>query len=289
VIIVEDAILLAMELESGLEEAGAEVSSVGDGVQACDAVLQAEARGAPFAAVILDIEMPRLDGREAARRLRRDGYRGPLLALTAAAMKGEGARCLEAGFDAYLSKPVERIQLLGAVRELLARAPVASRVAAVEAQPKEAAPKETPKETPSGTGILVVDDDPDAAESLAALLEMEGHRVRTAPDGATALRLAQSEPPALVFLDLTFPHESGYEILASLLPILGEAHGAAIALSGRDGYEEKQRALRAGFRAYLGKPVSIDTLLATVDRLTAENGKGPPPGGSERAERRMSG
>lgn len=66
--------------------------------------------------VVMDIQMPGLDGYEAVRQLRRMEYNKPVLALTAHAMKGEQERCLSAGFDSYLVKPINRPQLIQAVR-----------------------------------------------------------------------------------------------------------------------------------------------------------------------------
>jgi PAS domain S-box-containing protein len=290
VLLADDRREIRYLVQTFLEEAGAEVVSVADGADALEAILGDSARlgdlrsapptlasGAvvPFDAVVLDIEMPRLDGREAARLLRRAGYDGPLLALTAAAMKGEAARCLEAGFDAYLSKPVDRAHLVSTLRDLLQRRPNraegTSRDASAHAEPP--------------LDILVVDDDPDAAESLAAFLEMEGYRVRTACDGETARRAVSHASPAIVLLDLTFPQETGYDILTSLAPDLAETNSAAVALSGHDATEERQRALRAGFRAYLTKPVPVEMLLTTVRQLLAAR-QAPP---SKGAERRLAG
>jgi CheY-like chemotaxis protein len=95
-----------------LERAGAKVSTVDDGEAAVRETLAARHAGRPFDVVLLDIQMPLVDGYQAAGRLRAAGYRGTIIALTAHAMRGDRDRCLEAGCDDYSTKPIDRHALV---------------------------------------------------------------------------------------------------------------------------------------------------------------------------------
>lgn len=103
-----------------LESAGAAVEEAEDGVVAVERVRESLASGDPPDLVLLDMQMPRMDGYEAAERIRTLGYAGPMVALTADAMHGDRGRCLAAGCDEYLSKPIDAARLRGVVRSLTA-------------------------------------------------------------------------------------------------------------------------------------------------------------------------
>ncbi len=105
-----------------LEKASAEVTVVENGAMAVSAAIGARDRGMPFDVVLMDMQMPVLDGYDATRRLRGRGYRGLIIALTAHAMVQDRQRCLDCGCDEYLSKPVNRKTLLETIRRQLAAA-----------------------------------------------------------------------------------------------------------------------------------------------------------------------
>jgi CheY-like chemotaxis protein len=102
-----------------LRKAGAEVVVADNGRQAVDRAIAAR-DNTPFDLILMDIQMPDMDGYEATRQLRKNGYRGPILAVTAHAMPQDVQQCLAAGCDAHLSKPIDKASLLNAVAQALA-------------------------------------------------------------------------------------------------------------------------------------------------------------------------
>jgi signal transduction histidine kinase/ActR/RegA family two-component response regulator len=108
--------------------------------------------------------------------------------------------------------------------------------------------------------ILIVDDNVDAATSLAALLELDGHRTQAAFNSAEALTMAQSFEPHVVLLDIGLPHMDGYEVARRLRAAPRGDRLTLIALTGYGQQDDRARARDAGFHAHLVKPVDFSAL-----------------------------
>lgn len=121
VLLAEDGLDNQLLISTILRRAGLDVDIAENGDIAVNRTLDALAAGRPYDLVLMDMQMPKLDGYGAATKLRSKGYTGPIVALTAHAMKGERQRCLQAGCDDYLTKPIGRTVLLAAVDSHLSR------------------------------------------------------------------------------------------------------------------------------------------------------------------------
>jgi len=123
----------------------------------------------------------------------------------------------------------------------------------------------------TGRRVLIADDNKDAADSLAMLLEIDGHEVRVAHGGHAALALAQAFRPEVALLDIGMPELNGHEVAAALRK---EPWGKAIKLVALTGWgqdSDRQQALEAGFDHHLTKPIDPDQLEALIAiRLTAD-------------------
>ncbi|MEO2049997.1 MAG: response regulator [Pirellulales bacterium] len=102
-----------------LKKAGAEVALAENGQIAIDLVQEARLSGEPFDVILMDMQMPVLDGYSAIRQLRRHNYTGTVIALTAHAMAEDRQKCLDAGCDDFATKPIDRHQLVELVRTYL--------------------------------------------------------------------------------------------------------------------------------------------------------------------------
>lgn len=111
--------------------------------------------------------------------------------------------------------------------------------------------------------VLVVDDQEDNAEMLAALLEEYGHRARVARDGRRALEILGEEVPDLVLLDIGLPDLDGYAVATEMRSRFGTDF-RIVALTGRDGANERERARQAGIDSFEMKPLRTRQLEAIL-------------------------
>ena len=119
ILLVEDFAPTQRLISTLLQRAGAEVTVGSHGKEAVELVLDAMEDGRPHDLVLMDMQMPVLDGYRATERLRNHGYRGPIIALTAHALAGDREKCMDAGCDDYVTKPVDRRQLIEMCRRLM--------------------------------------------------------------------------------------------------------------------------------------------------------------------------
>ncbi len=122
ILLAEDDDAIQKLLSRFLEQSGLEVDLASDGRIAYEKAVESKAAGKPYDLILMDMRMPEMDGYEVTRRLRREGWRGPIIAQTAYALVGDREKCLEAGCDDYLSKPMNAAELFGSVAEHLGRA-----------------------------------------------------------------------------------------------------------------------------------------------------------------------
>ncbi|MEJ7806738.1 MAG: ATP-binding protein [Telluria sp.] len=121
--------------------------------------------------------------------------------------------------------------------------------------------------TGPGRDILLVDDNKDAADTLAQLLKSNGHRVRVAYEPFEAIESFCAMQPEIAILDIGLPGMDGYHLAERLRQAMPELHCTLFSLSGYGQMQDQQRSVAAGFTRHLVKPVDSHLLLATINSI----------------------
>jgi signal transduction histidine kinase/DNA-binding response OmpR family regulator len=130
----------------------------------------------------------------------------------------------------------------------------------------------TPAAAAAGKRVLIVDDNVDAAETLAMMLELLGQDTRQAHESTGALKAAVEYKPEVIFMDIGLPGLSGHEIVARMRKELGMTDTYIIALSGYGTEEDRRKSFYAGFDTHLVKPLDpskLPSILASAERRPA--------------------
>lgn len=120
--------------------------------------------------------------------------------------------------------------------------------------------------------ILIVDDNQDARDALAVLLELHGHRVRAVADGPSGIEACEQGRPDIVLLDIGLPGIDGYEVAFLLRQRAYMRDATIIAVTGYGQPEDIRRAMEAGFDHHMIKPVEPRTLVSLIDAVIAPHG-----------------
>jgi len=247
-----------------LDSSGFEVCTAENGATA----LKLLAQRRDFDAVLCDIQMPVMDGYEFARQVRaQPGLAGlPLVAITALAMVGDRGRILAAGFDGYVSKPIEPVEFIATLKSL---------VPSLQAEPPVPSPTLAPAPLPpppAGVTILVLDDTASNLQLKRDLLQPLGYRVLTADTAAAALQLARTEGPNLIISDVGMPSGSGFDFIAEVKADAALRDIPFIFLSATHWDEsDRARGMALGAKRYLQRPIDSQALLDEIRRCLADS------------------
>jgi CheY-like chemotaxis protein len=143
VLLAEDVPDTSVVIRQILQKMNLEVEIAEDGRLACEMAEKSQAEGKPFDLILMDIQMPKMNGYEATRWLRQHGWKGPIVALTAHALVGDREKCLAAGCDDYIVKPITAKGLRDVLTRRLGQAAVA-----------DACPKGAPETAQESAGLL---------------------------------------------------------------------------------------------------------------------------------------
>jgi signal transduction histidine kinase/DNA-binding response OmpR family regulator len=227
-----------------------------DGGAAALAELQRARRcGKPYALVLLDVQMPEMDGFAVAEAIAADpALRDtPIVMASSSALSGEAARSRALGVSVYLTKPVLPADLLAAIGSSVRRALAAP---GVDAPPRRR------------LRVLVAEDNAVNQRLVVRILERSGHRVVVAATGRQALAALDTDRFDVVLMDCQMPEMDGFEATAAIRA-RERSRGAylpIIALTAHAMKGDEERCLAAGMDGYVTKPIDATKLLAALDR-----------------------
>jgi signal transduction histidine kinase/CheY-like chemotaxis protein len=249
--------------------------TLADGGQAAlNAMTLAKNTGMPFPVVLLDAQMPEMDGFTLAERIKRSPELASavIMMLTSAGQRGDAARCRELGIAAYLTKPIKESELLKAIRIALgARSQKEARSALIT--------RHSLGEGRQRLRILLAEDNAVNQTLAVRLLEKRGHSVTAVPNGKEAMAALERQPFDLVLMDVQMPEMDGFEATAVIRAKekATSAHIPIIAMTAHAMKGDEERCIAAGMDAYVSKPIQPEDLFEAIESLVASGSPFRPP------------
>jgi len=255
-LLVEDNESAIIQIKTVLQQKGFQISVAQNGIEALEFVEHTIPDG-----VILDLMMPEMDGFEVLENIRsKDETRHlPVLILTAKDLsKAELARLSANNIQQLVHKgDVDLSGLMYKINMMLKKSSKVEKVFKVSES------SDGQESISDKLRILIIEDNPDNMTTMQALIP-EKYRVIKALDGITGLRIAISQIPDLILLDINLPRMSGIELLSMLKKSEDTKYIPIIAVTARASREDKEELLEAGCNDYLAKPVEAKLLLRKI-------------------------
>jgi PAS domain S-box-containing protein len=240
-----------------------------DGGRAAIAAMQAgRSSGRAFPLVLIDAQMPDLDGFAVADAIKKDPALAgaTILMLTSAGLRGDAARCRELGISAYLVKPISQPELLEAILMVHGVPPV-------DRADRPVVTRHSLRESRRQLRVLLAEDNKVNQLVASRVLEKRGHSVVIAGTGREAI--AALDGPGLAFdlilMDVQMPDMDGFEATAIIRERekLSGGHLPIVAMTAHAMKGDEERCLAAGMDGYVSKPIQTVQLFETIARIVA--------------------
>jgi two-component system, sensor histidine kinase and response regulator len=248
--------LLAWQMNPELTESGPEALTI---------LELAAAEGTPFSLILLDAQMPDMDGFSVVERIKQNPRlsKSVVIMLTSAGFRGDAARCRELGIQGYLTKPIKRSDLLEAINAVLGSQTEA------EASPSLVT-LHSLRENRGRMRILLAEDNRVNQVLAVRLLEKRGHEVTVAENGEEALEALDRQVFDLVLMDVQMPEMDGLQATVAIRrgEMKSGKHIPIIAMTAHAMAGDKERCLEAGMDEYMTKPILPDLLVDILKRYS---------------------
>ncbi len=271
VLIVDDNFTNRRVLLGMLTRWGMRPTAVEGGRAALQALEIAKSTGHPFPLILLDGQMPEMDGFALADQIQKEPglIDVTIMMLTSAGHLGDAARCRELGISAYLVKPIRQTELLDAICQVLNKASKAKDLPLVT--------RHTLRENKQRSRVLLAEDNAVNQTLAVRLLEKRGYTVVVAGDGRAAVEAFEKNQFDVVLMDIQMPGMDGFEATAAIRAKenLTGRHIPIIAMTAHALKGDQDRCLSAGMDGYVSKPIRTSELFSTIEKVLA--GSDPAP------------
>ncbi|HKY20129.1 MAG TPA: response regulator [Vicinamibacterales bacterium] len=263
VLVVDDNATNRRIFEKTLEKWHMRPTLIDNGPDAVIAVQEAAARNEPFSLVLLDANMPGMDGFAVAGKLTSNAAeKAPtIMMLTSSGEPEDSVRCQSLGISSYLVKPVRQAALCEAILATLGRTAA-----------KRVVPMKAKQPTGASLKILLAEDNIVNQRVAIGILEKAGHVVTLAANGRIALEKLDAESFDLVLMDMQMPEMAGAEAIAAIRSneqITG-GHIPIVSLTAHALKGDRERCLETGADGYVSKPIVPATLFGEIDMVLTQ-------------------
>jgi signal transduction histidine kinase/DNA-binding response OmpR family regulator len=261
-LIVDDNFTNRRVLHGMLSRWGMKPTAVDGGRAALQAIEVAKNAGYPFPLILLDGQMPEMDGFTLAEQIQKDpeAVNATIMMLTSAGHLGDAARCRELGISAYLVKPIRQGELLNAICLMLDGTGRKEQMPLVT--------RHTLREEKNRVRILLAEDNVINQTLAVRILEKRGYSVTVAVDGQAAVEALQAGGFELVLMDIQMPRLDGFEATAIIRKKekVSGGHIPIIAMTAHALVGDREKCLAAGMDGYVSKPIRTSELFGTIEK-----------------------
>jgi two-component system, sensor histidine kinase and response regulator len=265
VLVVDDNPTNRRILERTLSRWGMRATLADSGWTALAALKRAKEQGDPVSLLLLDAQMPGMDGFTLADKIRQDPElpTSTVMMLTSGGQRGDSARCREVGISAYLTKPVRQLELREAMLKVLG-------MGKEQIEDKKLITRHSLREARRQLSVLLAEDNAINRELAVRLLTKRGHTVTVVENGKQAVAAVEAKSFDVVLMDVQMPEMDGFEATAA---IRASEHASGkrtpiIAMTAHAMKGDRERCLASGMDAYISKPIHFDELLDVTESLS---------------------
>jgi len=265
VLIVDDNQTNRVVLGENLERWEMKPHLAGSGSAGLLALKEAREAGSPIQLILLDCNMPEMDGFEFVEQMKRNHLDGAaVVLLTPAGKRGDGPPREELGISGYLVKPVKPSEILQVVMKAL-------KIVQENSDGSKSDLRYSLSETRRPLKILLAEDNPINQKLTIRLLEKAGHSVVLASNGLQAVEHYEKEKFDLILMDVQMPEMGGFEATGIIREKEKSAgtHIPIIAMTAHAMKGDKEKCLEAGMDGYVTKPVQLDAFFQAIDEVMA--------------------